>query len=190
MPYSSGVFDSDVEGFLQTHSARYYLDLGPGYGKYGRMIRRVNDSAVIAAIECDEDYVSRFDLEHIYDVVHRGRLEMTPDEFPDLTCDIVIVGDVIEHLKKSDGLDLLNYLMYRCRYCLIVYPHKYLQYSWRGRAAEAHRSVWREADFEQFDATVVSRDATGLAIISGFIGDPAARYDGDFQTPRPLAGLL
>jgi hypothetical protein len=190
VPYSSDQFDTDIEAFLRAESASSYLDLGPGAGKYGRMIRRINPDALTAAVECDEEYVAHFKLEDIYDVVHHGRIETTFDDLPDLTADIVILGDVIEHLKKSDGVDLLNYLIYRCRYCLVVYPHKYVQYGWRGHKAEAHRSIWTEQDFKPFAAKITTKAAMSLAIITGYLADPDAVFGYDFQRPEPLAGLM
>ncbi|PRP95849.1 hypothetical protein ENSA5_37180 [Enhygromyxa salina] len=190
MPYSSDVFDADIEAFLRTHDAQSYLDLGPGAGKYGRMIRRVNPDALIAAVECDDTYISYFELEGIYDVVARARIETAFDALPDLTADVVLIGDVIEHLKKSEGIDLLNYLIYRCHYCLVVAPQKYVQYSWRERAAEAHRSVWAPRDFEAFGAEVQVRSSTLLATLTGYLADPEAEFGYDFVRPEPLAGLV
>ncbi|MFO7566888.1 MAG: class I SAM-dependent methyltransferase [Enhygromyxa sp.] len=190
MPYSIDLFNAEVEAFLRAKPADTYLDLGPGAGKYGRMIRRVNENATIAAVECNPEYVAHFELESIYDVVRCGQVETMFDELPDFTVDVVIIGDMIEHLKKSDGVDLINYLVYRCRYCLVIYPHKYVQYSWRGRAAEAHRSVWTEHDFAPFSATHQTKKSMSLAIITGYLADPEAVFGDDFERPEPLLGLI
>ena len=50
--------------------------------------------------------------------------------------DLVIIGDCIEHMRKSDGVDLLNFLMYRSGYICVIYPEAYIQDDWDGHAAE------------------------------------------------------
>jgi hypothetical protein len=65
--------------------------------------------------------------------------------------DLVIFGDSIEHMPKSVGLDLLNFLTYRSQYILILAPEFILQHEVNGVAEEAHISVWSEHDFTWHD---------------------------------------
>ena len=66
---------------------------------------------------------------------------------PRIRYDLVIIGDCIEHMRKSDGLDLLNFLIYRSGYICVVYPAEYVQDDCEGHAAEAHISTWGLEDF-------------------------------------------
>jgi hypothetical protein len=77
--------------------------------------------------------------------------DLVNQEFYDVNFDTVIIGDCIEHLKKSEGLDLLNFLVYRSRWILVQYPVKYLQNTFEGKHQEAHISVWGDKDFYSFD---------------------------------------
>ena len=73
------------------------------------------------------------------------------DKAIDSTYDLVIIGDCIEHMKKSEGIDLLNFLVYRSKYILIHYPNEYIQGTVDDHIHEAHISIWHESDFQAFD---------------------------------------
>ena len=155
MPYSESTFDNKIKKFLSSHLEKNYLDIGAGAGKHGKIIRTINPSAHIIGIEVNKKYISQFGLKKIYDEINIGKIEdfvaeKTVKE-PRLMVDIAIIGDCLEHLKKSDGLDLLHYLVYRTKHIVVVFPSKWVQYDWQGGIHEAHRSVWWEKDFEGFN---------------------------------------
>jgi SAM-dependent methyltransferase len=113
MPYSDFVFDREVEGLIESMLPRSVLDIGPGAGKYGKMIQGLRSRGVdiphLAAIEIDASYVEQFELNGIYDVVQVGDATSLPDIGPDACWDLVILGDVLEHFRKSRGVVLLDY---------------------------------------------------------------------------------
>jgi hypothetical protein len=43
------------------------------------------------------------------------------------TYDAVILGDCIEHMRKSVGLDLLNFLVYRSSIIVVKFPVQMIQ---------------------------------------------------------------
>lgn len=174
MPYSDATFDGEVEEFLRDHPFTRYLDIGPGAGKYGQMIRRVAPAAFIEAVEADASYISQFNLRSIYDKVHHARAETFFDKRPGYTTDIAIIGDAIEHLKKSDGIDLVHQLVYRTQWIVIIFPTKVIQYDWEGHASEAHRSVWTAADFAPFDFRHKKRGYMNFVAVRGYLGDSKA----------------
>lgn len=174
MPYSDPKFDEQVKEFIKKNKFSKYLDIGPGAGKYGKMVKELAPSADIAAVEVDSTYIEEYGLGSIYDDIFHMKIEDFVDSQPDYVTDLVIIGDCIEHLKKSSGIDLINYLVYRSRYILTIFPHKYIQYSWQGHSSEAHRSVWSEKDFVDFEIEYYKKDFMRLAIIKGYIGDDEA----------------
>ncbi|BCX14630.1 MAG: hypothetical protein KatS3mg088_313 [Patescibacteria group bacterium] len=176
MPYSDPTFDKQVENFILEHKFRNYIDIGAGAGKYGKMIKKILPKSRVVAIEANASYIKKFKLNSIYDRVYCSRIETFFDNKPDFKTDIAIIGDCLEHLKKSDGEDLINYLMYRSRYILIVFPSKYIQYSWRGHKLEAHMSVWSKYDFLAFEHHYYTKKFMNLVIIRGYIGDPESSY--------------
>lgn len=143
------------------------LDIGAGNGKYGRMIHQHHPECFVTGLEIEETYVPRFNLHHIYDDVTITDA-MTLLRNPDQAWDFIMLGDVIEHLKKSDGIDLLNFLVYRAKWIMVIYPERMLQDSWEGHAAEAHISTWRGPDFAAFDATFIPKDHKMVVIIDGY----------------------
>jgi predicted TPR repeat methyltransferase len=79
------------------------VDIGPGEGKYGRMLRGVQPNIKLIGVELDADYVEQYKLRDLYDevwVLDAAELMNNPDR----TFDAVIIGDCIEHMRKSIGL--------------------------------------------------------------------------------------
>ena len=174
MPYSDSRFDKTVEKFVKTHKFKDYFDVGAGAGKYGGMIRNIYPEANIIGIEADKSYINNFKLKNIYSNIRHESIEHFMDQNPDFQTELAIIGDCLEHLKKSDGIDLINYLIYRTKHILIVYPTKCIQYSWQGHSTEAHRSIWSIKDFSNLKAQIFKKDFMNLVILKGYIGDPEA----------------
>jgi hypothetical protein len=71
-------------------------------------------------------------------------------------------------MKKSRGIDLLNFLVYRSGYICVTYPEAYVQDDWEGHAAEAHISTWGMADFSDWNTLHRSWDGMHLFLIKGY----------------------
>ena len=74
----------------------------------------------LLAIEPDAEMNPLLHENGYNEVVNRGAEHLY--ETPNAIFDFVILGDVLEHFKYSDGLDLLQYLNYRAAYILIITP--------------------------------------------------------------------
>jgi hypothetical protein len=183
MPYSEPTFDEKVRKFLFSHPGKTYLDIGAGAGKYGKMIRQINPSARIIGVEVNKKFITQFKLKEIYDQIYGGKIEdyiarkMVKD--PKFTVDFAIIGDCLEHLKKSAGIDLLHYLAYRTKYIIIVFPSKWVQFDFEGNIYEAHQSVWTKKDFEIFNHQYQKLKHMNLVIIKGYLADPKALFTPD-----------
>ena len=114
MPYSTPTFDDELQLYFREVHHNCVLDIGPGEGKYARMLRRLQADIRLIAVEVDPDYVERYKLRELYDEVWVLNAVDLIDN-PDHTFDAVIIGDCIEHMRKSMGLDLLNFLVYRAK---------------------------------------------------------------------------
>lgn len=184
MPVSAPVFDTHVAQLIQRMRPDSVLDIGPGAGKYGMILKRMRESGQpigsIAAVEIDESYIDRFQLREIYDSVTAGDASLLPDVGPDAEWDLVILGDVLEHMRKSRGTDLIEYLYYRTKYIVLVIPIDYIQGAVDGHAAEAHISTWYAADFDRYKASTYSGRASSgelqLILINGLRADPAKDF--------------
>ncbi len=170
---------SGVSGNLLDHYARTLiarapdlhtaLDIGAGRGKYGRMIRELRPDVQITAVEVDSEYVELFGLRSLYDFVHNEPAERLL-ESPDVEWDLVTMGDVIEHMPKSRGLDVLHFLVYRARYLWVQYPNRYRQNALLGHVSEAHMSIWTRVDFDALQADYLWYESEPLVgvVINGY----------------------
>lgn len=161
VPFSNTATD-DLTGFLLSRLAvRSALDVGAGAGKFGRLLRTHYPGALLEAIEIDRKHISEYGLESIYDSVRCVPAQSIIETDLDRIWDIVILGDVLEHLRKSDGIDLFHFLVYRSKYLLVIVPRALPQGAWEGHASEAHLSVWTEDDFAPFRHRRFERTAEG-----------------------------
>jgi hypothetical protein len=171
MPYSSSAFDQTVFTLLTLLKPASVCDIGPGAGKYAHLVAAAAKAAQFGtrttAVEIDATYVERFNLSSLYNQV----IIADADELiskPVLRFDLVIIGDCLEHMRKSKGCDLINFLIYRSGYIIIIYPDKYIQDDWEGHAQEAHISAWGESDFVNFGCTHSFKEGMHLFLIKGY----------------------
>lgn len=168
MPYSSPIFDSELELYFREARHDSVLDIGAGEGKYGEMLRRVQPKTKRVAVELDADYVEEYKLRDLYDEVWGADAADLMNHL-DRVYDAVILGDCIEHMRKSVGLDLLNVLVYRSRIIIVKFPLQMIQDSYQGHKSEAHISVWSEHDFRGMDYLFAERDFVCLAMVRGYL---------------------
>lgn len=143
--YSWNTFDETIAHLVSVISPATVLDVGAGAGKYADIIRSTGVTTHITAVEIGEDSISRHGLNEKYDDIIRETSDKIIEKYPMARFDLVILGDVIEHLKKSDGIDFLNWLNYRAKYIVIVVPESMVMN--RDPWYEGHNSVWTDRDF-------------------------------------------
>lgn len=125
---------------------RTVLDVGPGYGKYGVLLREYldPDPERIEAVEAWEPYIAAHRLRGIYDDVFAcDALRFTERDLS--SYDLVNMGDVIEHMDKQEALAFLG----RCpRWVVVATPLAHFDTGPGLPPTEAHVSHWERADFE------------------------------------------
>lgn len=146
---SESVFNELTLDVIRNISPATVLDIGAGQGKYADLVRQVKPTAHIRATEISSKYVEEYNLTSKYDDVRVKDAYDLINDHKNETYDLVIIGDCIEHLPKSRGLDLLNFLTYRSGYILVVAPEfSYYDTSKAGLDhQESHISVWSDRDF-------------------------------------------
>ena len=181
MPLSDRRFDKKIEEFLIAHPEKRYFDIGCGAGKYGKMLKAINPEVFVKGIEADSEYIEKYKTREIYDELTNDRIEnfIRQKENLSFTTDIVIMGDLLEHLYKSDGIDLINFLIYRCKYMVIVFPSKFVMFDYKGHPSESHNSVWTENDFRDFDYEFYKDEIMNMVVVNGFWNDPETVYNLD-----------
>jgi hypothetical protein len=152
MPFSGPLYDATIKRMLLISQPDTVLDLGPGAGKYGKIVREVEvelgKHISTTCVEIDKHrIIDTFSLEAIYDSVINDDAANIIKNYPTLTGDVAIMGDFIEHLTKSAGRDLLEFLQCRFQHIFIRVPIDFLSYGWNGHNQESHVSIWLPSDF-------------------------------------------
>jgi len=167
MPISSPIFHNHMISLVRTLAPRTLCDIGPGAGKYGKLARDLDASTHRTCVEIDEKYVEEYKLRDIYNEVIVGDAANMIDN-PRVRFDMVIIGDCIEHLRKSSGIDLISFLVYRCGHIIVMFPEAVVQDDHEGHASEAHISVWGPEDFRGLDFVHCRIDYMHLVVIKGY----------------------
>jgi hypothetical protein len=144
----AAVLDAGIGFGLWGHLLRQYLDVWSG------RIQRAQWTTRIDGIEIDPDRVQPHSR-HLYTHVYTGDIrEQVPLRARETQYDVILFGDVIEHLPKSDGIDLLHTAgMLASDLVVVRIP---LGDGWRTEGREPpdhHRSRWYREDFDGFPAT-------------------------------------
>jgi hypothetical protein len=167
MPFSTSIFDAELELYFRLAPHDTVCDIGAGAGKFGRMLQSVQPPARRIAVEMDPEYVEQYRLREIYHEVLVMDAARLMDDVR-RTYSAIIIGDVIEHMRKSVGVDLLNFLVYRSRIIFVKFPVQFLQGPTEEHLSEAHVSVWSESDFAGLDHVYVELEFMRLAVIRGY----------------------
>ena len=104
MPMSSEEGKSWIRDRVAALAAEHpvsVLDVGPGVGTYARLLAGLPLER-ITGLEVWEPYVRTYHLDRFYDEIIIGDARVT--ELP--KADVVILGDVVEHMSRAEGLQL------------------------------------------------------------------------------------
>jgi len=181
MPSSRPNTIATVIHLVRQLKPRSILDVGVGFGKWGHLFREYTD---ILEAEQDparyrrENWLVRLDgiegfpeyvtvMHHyLYNQIHIGDARTLVRQLP--TFDLVFLGDVLEHLDKADGDQLLRDALGHANQAVIVTTPKYAtdQAGLCGNELERHRSLWSARDFRQFEnAQVKTIDQATLLVV-------------------------
>lgn len=147
MPYSDSRCDMVFLKVLASMRVERMLDLGCGMGKYGRMVKDWCPGSERTGVDIVGEYLTRFALHEVYQRFVASDICAFVESEPDSFWDLVVLGDVIEHLPKSKGIDLIHRLSYMASNIIVVYPDGYRQGALEGQESERHISRWSPSDF-------------------------------------------
>lgn len=146
--FSWTTFDDLTLHLLQAINPRRILDIGAGEGKYGRLIRAGgNHSWHVTAVEFEagrRDELLAIGYNEVRSISALDLMQHSSEDF-----EVIILGDVIEHFRKSEGQDLLEFLNYRAAYLFVVTPENMPMSS--PRFYEGHNSIWRPESMRWHD---------------------------------------
>ena len=111
------------------------------------MLRTALPNCKIDAVEPTDSYIKDFGLQDVYHHVYNMSIDDYVTKHPEKRYDVVIIGDMLEHLYRSKAFDYLDFLLYRSGWVLVVWPTNFVQDAWEGNQYECHRSNFKLADF-------------------------------------------
>lgn len=100
-----------------THPNGFVLDVGPGVGTYAKLLHEYQN---IDAVEIWEPYIEKYGLRVIYRNVYIANIV----EFDFEWYDLVIMGDVLEHLSVEEAEHVLRKIVPRCGELLVGVPYE------------------------------------------------------------------
>jgi SAM-dependent methyltransferase len=134
MPFSTPVFKEETIKHLfdnYKHSSTI-LDIGAGAGYYSKLLKHIFPN--MDAIEIFEPYIGAYQLESKYkNVWNENVLTFEFDHY-----DIILMGDVLEHIEESEGIELVKKLYPKCNELVIAIPFNAKQGEYYGNIYETH----------------------------------------------------
>ena len=164
MPHSDGANKPWSIEKIKKINPKTVLDCGVGSGIYLDLIKSHLDSDVMVhGIEAWTPYIEEFDLLNRYDDL----FNIDVRECDDFKYDLVIFGDILEHMSKDDAINLWGRVSEEAKYALISIPIiHYPQGPAFGNPYEIHvKDDWNTqevidsfegiVEFKEFDTTAV-----------------------------------
>jgi hypothetical protein len=185
-------FDDDVLEMIARGDCRTALDIGCGsYSAIGRFRPRIRTVGVDAfesalaqsrALGQHDDYV----LADILKLSPEALLERVGGQ----RFDLVTLMDVIEHLPKRQGFELLEACeRLTCKYIVVHTPNGFLEQGPEGgNEFQRHLSGWYAHDFEGLGYMV--RGSMGTKLLRGYAARPRVNFPGVLKCDAILAWLL
>jgi SAM-dependent methyltransferase len=133
-------FTEQIEAILKDKHFKYTIDLGCGVGRWGSIIRPHTEYLV--GVDIDPKRLRLAKETGYYDEVIEQDIRYY--SIP-LDADSVIMIEVIEHLTRDEGFDLLDKL-YLVPFVLITTPIAFHQ----PIMPNHHQSLWTREDFEAY----------------------------------------
>lgn len=106
-----------IEKILQSN-AEYILDIGAGSGTYSKALKNAGFSGTIDAVEIWQPYIDKFNLHSKYRNVYQADVRL----FDDFSYDVVIFGDILEHMTKEQALEVWKKVSFQAEMALIAIP--------------------------------------------------------------------
>jgi hypothetical protein len=95
------------------------LDVGAGQGVYLDLIRQgLGASVIVNAVEVWQPYIDQFNLENRYDKL----FAMDVRDLTNFKYDLVILGDVLEHMSEESAVELWDKISQQAKYAIISIP--------------------------------------------------------------------
>lgn len=147
------------------------LDVGCGEGKWSVLTGKV---ALCHGIEAWMDYAIKYKLKELYDKL----FVMDVKDFENFSdYDVVIFGDVLEHLKYDDAVDVIGKIKDSKVTAYLIIPISLCEQDgmFYGNPYETHRYQWTHEELVSFGWKQLheGHNPNGLVKIGTYVMEPA-----------------
>lgn len=134
MAYSYSYFKEDIVNYLKErfNADATILDVGAGSGTYYNYLHEYFKN--IDAVEIFKQNIDNFKLTEKYNKVYNENITNLKYH----KYDIVIFGDIIEHLNVEDAKQVLEYAYNNCKEMIVAVPYELEQDEVDGNIYEKH----------------------------------------------------
>tara|TARA_R100000664_G_scaffold18071_1_gene27071 strand:- start:5494 stop:6117 length:624 start_codon:yes stop_codon:yes gene_type:complete len=110
------------------------LDVGPGAGGYQALLDRFLNIKNIDCVEVYTPHIEYYQYEKYYsNVFNCNILDFEFDHY-----DLIIMGDILEHIEVKQAQKLIKKLLKKCDCLLVAVPYNYVQGPEGGNQWEEH----------------------------------------------------
>lgn len=167
MPTSAVENKNIAKDWIDTLNPKHVLDIGVGKGTYSDLARTPEQTWI--GIEAYYPYVQEFDLDGKYDDIIIGDARYIDyNKLPKQ--DLIIIGDMIEHMEKQQAKDLLTELLDHTRHILICFPVQHLDQHDDRNPFEDHIDHWDYEEMNNFMNGKVKKSLMGDILAYFLIG--------------------
>jgi autotransporter strand-loop-strand O-heptosyltransferase len=119
MPHSYTFFKQEVKEWIKSNipKNKRILDVGAGEGTYATLLKGCEYD--IDAVEVWKPYIDEFKLCELYGTIYNVDIR----DFDFSTYDFIILGDILEHLTREDGMKLISNIAIARKQCLVAIPY-------------------------------------------------------------------
>lgn len=143
MPTSDAENKDWARDIVTALNPRTVVDIGPGEGTYSDLLRGSLPDSRFLCIEAWGPYITEYDLWGKYNHVVVGDIRHTDLHSVEYAPNLVIIGDVLEHMLKDEARSTLKRLQAWADAVLVCVPivhHE--QAAFDGNWFEIHRDHW------------------------------------------------
>ena len=156
-----GLFKDWLFHFMAAGHVKTVFDVGAGAGTYSKITHETADEVKQwqptikedLKVDCSEvfkPYVSKYNLGIIYNNIYQDDIENILDSIGNY--DLIIMGDVLEHMEKDKAIRVFNALKKKCKFLWISIPvqsfrpwtngYDQLSDEWEENPANEHLHYW------------------------------------------------
>lgn len=134
---------------IATSSKKQFLDVGCGFGTWGKLVRRGSYASYLIGLDIWKPYLAKLKEQRVYDDLVLADAANLP--FNERSFDVVIACEIIEHLPRERG-PLMRIQCERVarEKVILSTPNYHLrQREARSNPFEEHVSFWKDSDFKK-----------------------------------------